>query len=207
MDEKIEDFKKSNKLEYYAKGKRSFVYRLKYKNKEAVLKEESANSTAICRIQNEANWLRALNKEGIGPKLYFEGEGFIVMEFVKGTRIIEWAKTSEKEDLRKVLLDVMKQCRKMDIMRVSKEEMHNPWKHIIIDKAPIMIDFERCHVDITPKNVTQFCQFLMSEKFYRILEAKGIEFEKGKIIAWLKSYKSGKDVFNEILKAVSLKSC
>ena len=151
--------------------------------------------------------MRALNKEGIVLKLYFEGEGFIVMEFVKGTRIIEWAKTSEKEDLRKVLLDVMKQCRKMDIMRVSKEEMHNPWKHIIIDKAPIMIDFERCHVDITPKNVTQFCQFLMSEKFYRILEAKGIEFEKGKIIAWLKSYKSGKDVFNEILKAVSLKSC
>ena len=102
------------------------------------------------------------------------------MEFVKGTRIIEWAKTSEKEDLRKVLLDVMKQCRKMDIMRVSKEEMHNPWKHIIIDKAPIMIDFERCHVDITPKNVTQFCQFLMSEKFYRILEAKELNLKREK---------------------------
>ncbi|MFH1065502.1 MAG: hypothetical protein V1734_03290 [Nanoarchaeota archaeon] len=206
MGETFEDFKKEHKLEYYAKGKRSFVYRLKYKNKDAILKHEREDSTAICRIRNEANWLRTLNKKGIGPELYHEGEGFIVIQFVNGTRIIEWAEKAEKEDLRKMLLNVIKQCRKMDIMQVSKEEMHNPRKHVIIDKTPVMIDFERCHVDITPKNVTQFCQFLMSEKFHQILEAKGIEFDKGKIIAWLKSYKSGRDVFNEILKAVSLKS-
>jgi len=201
----IDDFKKEHNPEYYAKGQRSFVYKLKYKNKEAILKEERADSTAICRIKNEANWLKTLNKESIGPKLYCEGEGFIVMQFVKGTRIVEWAEKAEKEDLRKMLLEVIKQCRKMDLMQVSKEEMHNPWKHIIIDKKPVMIDFERCHVDITPKNVTQFCQFLMSEKFYKILEPKGFTLDKGKTIAWLKSYKSGKDVFSELLKAVSLK--
>ena len=50
MDEKIEDFKKSNKLEYYAKGKRSFVYRLKYKNKGS--SPERGKRKQHCNLQD-----------------------------------------------------------------------------------------------------------------------------------------------------------
>ncbi|MDD4878091.1 MAG: hypothetical protein PHO02_03585 [Candidatus Nanoarchaeia archaeon] len=215
------EFNGANQAEYFARGQRSFVYRLKYKGKEAAAKVERADRDAICRASNEAKWLKLLNKKKIGPKLLLEGSDFILVEFVEGKRILEFAETAEKEELSKALLDVMMQCRALDKINVSKEEMHNPWKHIIVGKKPaispgskppfssvkkaVMIDFERCHYDIHPKNVTQFCQFLMSKKQYALLETKGIKFEKEKAIALLKQYKTGRDVFEELLKSVSLK--
>ncbi|MDI6738173.1 MAG: hypothetical protein QME12_06715 [Nanoarchaeota archaeon] len=185
------EFAKANPAEYFARGQRSFVYRLKYDGKEAVAKAEKKDRDAICRALNEAKWLGLLNKKGIGAKLLIEGSDFILVEFVEGKRILEFAEKAGKEELRKALLDVMHQCRAMDKLNVSKEEMHNPWKHIIVGKKVVMIDFEKCHYDIHPKNVTQFCQFLMSKKPYALLESKGMQFSRKKIILLLKEYKQG----------------
>lgn len=200
------EFIEQNKAEYYARGQRSFVYRLRYKGRDAIAKVERKDRNAICRALNEAKWLKLLNKKGIGAKLLLEGSDFIMVEYVQGERIVEFAETAEKKELRNILLEVIMQCRCLDEMKVSKEEMHNPWKHIIVGKKAVMIDFERCHYDIHPKNVTQFCQFLMSKSIYPFLEKKEMGFEKEKAITLLKQYKQGEDVFEKLLKAVSLKS-
>ncbi len=58
--------------------------------------------------------------------------------------------------------------------------MHNPVKHIIIGKKVVMIDFERCIISESPKNVTQFVQFLTKLDFIR---------RSGDLMDLLKAYK------------------
>ncbi|MBU2638251.1 MAG: hypothetical protein KJ955_04720 [Nanoarchaeota archaeon] len=194
-----------HKPEYYAKGKRSIVYICRFKGKKCIAKVQSKASQAVNRIENEAKWLKVLNRKGIGPKLYSAGTGYMVCEFIKGKIILEWLSSAEKKDTKKILLDVLSQCREMDNMHITKEEMHKPVKHIIISKGkPRMIDFERCRKTEKPQNVTQFCQFLMSGRVYLLLKKKGILFEKEIIIQLLKEYRKDKMVFSVLLKALCL---
>jgi len=65
--------------------------------------------------------------------------------------------------------------------------MHNPYKHIIIEnKKPFLIDFERAYETQNPKNVTQFCQFLMSNAVEEVIKYK---IDKKELIKILKQYK------------------
>ena len=72
----------------------------------------------------------------------------------------------------------------MDGVGVNKEEMTRPWKHIIVTPAgeAILIDFERCRETRLPKNVTQFCQFLISSVLAPHLKKLNILIKKEKYI-------------------------
>lgn len=166
-------------MEFLAKGKRGMVYTDVYKGKKVVVKKTRESSTALNRIENEANWLRKLNKKGIGPELIEEGNGFFIAEFIEGMPFGKWV---EKNNDKKILIDILKQCMTMDKMNVNKFEMHNPIKNIIINDRPVLIDFERCKFTHEPKNVTQFVQFLVKRK---ILE------RNDELNAALKKYKEG----------------
>ncbi len=148
-------------MEFLARGKRGIVYLDEVGGRKVVVKKARPESTAINRIENEANWLRKMNKEGIGPELIEDGEGYFIAEFVEGELFGKWL---EKSTDKKVLLNILRQCRKLDKMKVNKYEMHNPVKNIIIGKKVVLIDFERCKFTHEPKNVTQFVQFLVKRK-------------------------------------------
>jgi predicted Ser/Thr protein kinase len=112
----------------------------------------------------------------------------------------------------------------LDQLKVDKEEMHHPIKHIIITKKlkPIMIDagkskissiqktpdvvlldFERCHNVENGKNVTQFSVFLIRLK--ELLLEYGIKIEQDKMIELLKIYKreQTKNNFNKIIDKIA----
>ena len=74
--------------------------------------------------------------------------------------------------------------------------MHKPLKHIIIGKKVVLLDFERCYKSNKPKNVTQFCQFLLRRKLIKVKENDFIELLKG--------YKKNLDnkSFNKILRLI-----
>ena len=170
----------------FAAGKRSIVYL----EDNVVIKKEHPKSKAINRINNEAYWLDILNRHHIGPTLLGATENEIRMELVKGEPIISWLKSSAKQDIKKVLVKIVKQCRMLDRLHVNKYEMTNPYKHILIENNnPVMIDFERCRYSERPKNVTQFCQFLMSGKITGILHGKGIMLDKNSFMLALHGYK------------------
>jgi predicted Ser/Thr protein kinase len=65
-----------------------------------------------------------------------------------------------------------------------------------------MIDFERCYKTNKPKNVTQFCQFILNY-LKNILKEKGFKIDK-KVLNALIRYKHNQDEknFNEILKII-----
>ena len=154
-------------MEYLAKGKRSKVY-LDNGRVVKVTNEYSA--------QNEAYWLKKLNKYKIGPKFYSSTKTEVVMEYIEGTRIIDYLIESSKSKCLKIIKDCLKQCETLDKLKVNKKELTYPYKHIIVrkDKA-VFIDFERCKITERVKNVNQFKAFLESKKIKDILEEKGIE--------------------------------
>ncbi len=174
---------------FFAKGKRSKVYLTTYNNVRAVRKV--ANPKFVDNLRNEAYWLLLLNRHGIGPKLFCFGNDFVVMEFVQGKRILDFFGSSDKKSVLKVIKNVLMQCRRLDSLLVDKKELTNPYKHIIIRGGkPVMIDFERCRNTLTPKNVTQFVQFLTSRKVSLILAKKKINFDVVKLRSAAKMYKS-----------------
>lgn len=191
---------------YLGKGKRGIVYKARYRGKPVVQKVENPKSEAHQRIKNEAYWLRRLNKYNIGPKFIKFENNILTREFAKGKEIIPWIEDNKKTKIKNILKNILEQCRTMDKLKVNKLEMHRPTKHIIIDKKPLMIDFERCYKTEKPKNITQFCQFLMSKRLKSILEKKGITFDNKELIKATKEYKSKmyKKNFDKILKTLSL---
>jgi putative serine/threonine protein kinase len=158
-------------LKELAKGKRSVVYLCKFNGKLAVKKIEKENIQAVNRINNEIFWLKKLNKFKIGPKLYSFKKNYFICEYIKGKNIIPYME-SEKNP-KKVILEVLRQCRILDNLRADKKEMTNPYKHIIIRKnKPTLIDFERTRFSEKPQNVTAFFQFLTSSRIDKILAKK-----------------------------------
>ena len=160
----LEKFKDCNPS-LFAKGKRGLIYLVKKENKILALKIKNPSSEAIARIQNEANFLKLLNKHKIGPKLIDFSEDYILYEFISGITLKEFLKNNKLS--KKIVNEIVRQCKILDKLKINKEEMHSPLKNIIITKSkkPVLIDFERCKFTQRPKNLNQFKQFLRKMKY------------------------------------------
>jgi putative serine/threonine protein kinase len=181
--------KKISKIRYFAKGKRGLLFKGVYKRKKVAIKAKNPKSGALGRIENEVNWLKRLNMRKIGPKLLFSDEGYFVCEFIEGDFIMDYIGKSNKGKIKKALKGILNQLLMLDELKIDKEEMHHPVKHVIVSKnRPYLIDFERCHYSQHPKNITQFCQFLMNIE--DMLKHAGILIKKPEIIELAKVYKN-----------------
>lgn len=188
---------------YLAKGHRGLLFTGIYKNRRITIKTKNPQSKAVGRIENEAKWLKKLNKHGIGPKLLFVGNNYFVYKYVDGDFIVDFIKKSNKNNIKKTIKKIFSQMFILDRSKVDKEEMHHPLKHVIVSKnKPFLIDFERVHYSQNPKNVTQFCQFLISGYISKILKDKGIKINMTKTIRLAKVYKNrqNRTNFNNIIK-------
>ncbi|MBI2141957.1 methyltransferase [Candidatus Woesearchaeota archaeon] len=167
-----------------AKGHRGVVYTGLCKGRNVAVKAERKDvSAARGRARRESKWLRLLNRHKIGPKLLFSGRDYFAYGFVNGRFILEFIKSSNRKMIKAVIKKVLKQCYLLDRLKVNKEEMHRPVKHIIVTSKglPVFLDFERCHNARKPKNVTQFLQFLSGGYVARLLLQKRIGIDNGRI--------------------------
>lgn len=191
--------KEITNIRYFTHGHRGILYTGKYKGKKITIKAKLQKSKAEGRIANEAKWLKKLNKHGIGPKLVLSGDGFFAYLFVKGVLFPEFAEKAGKRQLKKVIKDVLSKCHALDRIGVDKEEMHRPYKHIIVKEGrATLIDFERAHESKKPKNTTQFIQYLISSSISPVLRKKGIRISRKKAINLAKDYKAGRISFEEL---------
>lgn len=194
MKDKLKEVKN---IRYFTKGHRGLLYIGDYKKKKVVIKTERKDSKAVGRIENEVNYLKILNKKGIGAKLFFHDKKFsyFVYEYIDGEFFpifLEHSTKKNKNLIKKIIKNIFVQCFRMDKIKVNKEEMHHPYKHIIVErktKKPVLVDFERCHKTKEPKNVTQFCSYMISGFMTELLKEKGIKVNKEKVIAAAKRYK------------------
>jgi release factor glutamine methyltransferase len=197
MQKGITDIKK------FAKGHRGIIWKAKLKNKAVAIKTKLPSSAAVGNIEREAEWLRLLNQKGIGPKLISAEKNYFIYRFVEGIFIREFIIKADKKALKKVLKDVFSQCFILDQLKINKEEMHHPVKHIIINKKTVLVDFERANKTINPKNITQFCQYIINQRDE--LNRKGFRISREKIIKLAKSYKENpiKERLYKIINALN----
>lgn len=194
---------------YLAKGKRGEVWvgEYNYKNKiiKIAIKKKLKKSEAIGNIENEANFLKILNEHNIGPQLLSSGENWIMYKFVEGELILDHIINNDKKEIKRVLFEIFRQCKLMDELKINKEEMHRPYKHILVDKQIIMIDFERCRFNKKVHNVTQLIQFITSKKLDNILTKKGFNINIDLIRKNAKEYKKNINDKNykKIIKCIS----
>ncbi len=181
--------KGAKNIEYFTKGHRGMLFKCDYKGKKCVIKSKLPESKAVGRMANEGKWLKILNKKGVGPKLFFANKDFFIYEFIPGPFIMKGIEPLKKKPIIKILENVFNQMFILDKLGIDKEEMHHPFKHVIITKnnKPVLVDFERCHKTQKPKNVTQFCQCVLS--ISKFLAEKSIKINKDEIIALAKNYK------------------
>ncbi|MBW2981611.1 DUF2431 domain-containing protein [Candidatus Woesearchaeota archaeon] len=189
-----------------AKGHRGLIYKAKWKNKTIVIKRKRPESKAVGRMKNEADWLKVLNKNGIGPKFRFVDKDYFAYDYVEGEFLPLFLEKASKSKSKKVLIEIMKQCFILDRLKINKEEMHRPLKHVLIDKKlnVTMIDFERTHKTKKPKNLTQFIQYLSRDYVIRLLRKKGFKYNKKQLMNFAKEYKKKMTAKNviEIIKAL-----
>ena len=184
-------------IHYFTHGKRGNIYTGFWNNNisdkkilskkliQVAIKTKRKESQAVERISNEIKWLKIINKHNLGPHLLFYGQNYFVYEFVEGEFILDWiakikktnpnpnpktnTSTNTKTKLTKMLTAVLRQCFLLDQLKINKEEMHRPLKHIVInnENQPVLLDFERCSQTDKPKNVTQLVEFLVRSKFIK----------------------------------------
>ncbi len=192
-------------VHYFAKGKRGMVYKGNLEGKTICIKVKRKSQDTYERIRDESKFLQTLNKHNIGPKYLFSDKYHLVYEFVQGEHIKNYLEKASKERTKKVLINVLKQCKKMDELGINKEEMHHPVKHVLVGEKITMIDFERCRFTEDPKNVTQFMQYIMMN--IPLLKTKKIDYDSNKIISLTKEYKRERNdkSFKKILDYLRLK--
>lgn len=201
---------------------RLYVYRIMHKRtfkghrgfaETILIKREGKEKIAIKKYsrtefydsQKEFKFIKILNRKGIGPKAYNLGDkNSIIIEYIEGERIIDFIKTHEKKEIIYIIKKVLEQLTIMDKLMINKQEMTNPYKHIIVRKEndtynPIMIDFERAQKTDRPKNITQFIQFLTSGRLQHIFIEKNIKVDKERFMEIAKSYNKEKNVINDIM--------
>ena len=192
-------------IKYLTRGHRGLLFTGIYHNKKVVMKTKNPQSTAVGRIENEAKWLEKLNKHKIGPKLIKVENGYFMYEYVDGDFISHYFENSTKNNIKRTIKNIFKQMFVLDNLKIDKEEMHHPLKHLIISKnKPYLIDFERTHFVKSPKNVTQFCQFIMGGNVNKIFKNKKIRINSNKIIKLAKVYKNEQNIanLNKIIEAI-----
>ena len=182
-----------------------------------VKKEKKIFALKIRRIDsprknmtNEAKLLSIANKIGIGPKFIKNSKNFLLMEFIDGEKIIDWAKKSKikSKDLRSVINNVLRECYFLDNVGLDHGELSTIDKHVIVGKnRNTIIDFESSSTKRKSSNVSAATQAIfIGTGLAKIIRKKIKIPRKDKIIRLVRHYKKMRteESFNKLLQELKL---
>jgi predicted Ser/Thr protein kinase len=174
---------------YFAKGRRGIASTALLNGKKVLIKEFNPKSD-VDTIAHEAAILQLVNKKGVGPVFIKLEHGMLIREFIEGEEIVEWMRHAQKPAIKKILLDILEQCRTLDMLNINKLEMTHPHKHILVRRGKaVFIDFDRARKTEKPKNVTQVLQWMTNKELTLLLTEKNIVLDREAMLSHAKSYK------------------
>jgi putative serine/threonine protein kinase len=148
-------------------------------------------------FSHEAEMLKEANAINVGPKFIAVTKNFLLSQLVDGDLIEDWLETHRDETLiRKVLVDVLKQCWRLDEAGLDHGEISKASKHLLFDKSdtPFIVDFETASTVRKVINVTSICQYLFvgnSKATFLVNEVLGQRNRDG-LIATLRFFSKNK---------------
>lgn len=144
-------------------------------------------------LEGEASNLRFANSFGVGPKLYGASRNAIVMEHISGKNFARWLKAEpRREAVKRVVLDVLRQCLSLDLHGLDHGELSDAKKHIIISYwcRALIIDFESASRSRKCRNLTSAVSYLFfKESVSRLLKAY-LEWDKQILTRIMKEHKA-----------------
>ena len=159
------------------------------------------------RMQDEARFQKIANNVNVGPKLIQASINFLVMEYIKGEKIISWAKKTETKspEIRHVINNVLRDCFLLDHAGLDDGELSTIDKHVIVNKSITIIDFESSSIKRKASNVSAAVQAIfIGTGLSKIIKKKIRVPEKTSIIDVIRKYKKNPteenflDITNEL---------
>ena len=159
------------------------------------------------RMQDEARFQKIANNVNVGPKLIQASKNFLVMEYIKGEKIISWAKKTETKspEIRHVINNVLRDCFLLDHAGLDHGELSTIDKHVIVNKSITIIDFESSSIKRKASNVSAAVQAIfIGTGLAKIIKKKIRVPEKTSIINVIRKYKKNPteenflDITNEL---------
>ncbi len=145
-------------------------------------------------LQHEGELLTKANEVGVGPRFVAAENDFLLMQLIDAYSLSDWLKTnSDLALVRKVLVDILEQCWRLDEAGLDHGELSKAPKHLLVDNLdnPFIVDFETASVKRKVANVTAICQYFFmgnSSVAKTLAESLG-QKDKVKLIEALKAYK------------------
>jgi putative serine/threonine protein kinase len=145
-------------------------------------------------FKHEAEMLQKANATGVGPKFIALSNNFLLSQLIDGDLLEDWLETRrDKEVIRRVLVDILEQCWRLDEVGLDHGEISKATKHLLVDKnqKPFIVDFETASIVRRVINVTSVCQFLFmgnSRAAKRLGEMFGVK-QKSELISALRNFK------------------
>jgi len=201
-------------LPVIGKGKVGIVLTAYAKTRRVALKIRRVDSDRK-EMTHEAELLRRANEALVGPRLIGVRKDFLLMEFLEGTTLPEWVTSLKgrgaRNKIRIVLLDVLRQCRRLDEIGLDHGELSRAPKHIIIDSqgSAHIVDFEAASTERRPSNITSICQYLfIGSQLARTLRRKLGQINTQALVSALQRYKfvRTEQNFATILKVCNFKT-
>ena len=199
------------KCNILGKGYVGMVVLAKQKNDTVALKIRRIDSPRK-NMANEAKLLKNVNKIKIGPKFIKNSKNFLIMEYIKGEKIIDWAKKPETKakEIRHIVNNVLRECYRLDEIGLDHGELSTIDKHVIVNKKrSTIIDFESSSIDRKTSNVSGATQAIfIGTGLAKIIQKKIKLPTKKKIIELIRAYKKNptQDIFENLLVGLKLES-
>jgi putative serine/threonine protein kinase len=164
-------------------------------------------------LEEEASHQRAANTVDVGPKLVGASANFILMELIEGNYLTEWIEglePSEAPRLNKVLTDLLRDARRLDLIDLDHGELSNARRHVMVaGDVPCIVDFESSSTRRKVSNVTSIVQYLYFNRLVRgTIERLMTPPQPNAILGSLRKYKAEptEGSFSELLKSLDLDS-
>ena len=196
-------------LRVLGKGYDSIVVKALANNALVALKIRRVDShvkTLIVEGENQ----RLANSVEVGAKVYCFSEDFIVMDLVEGQHIDEFIKLARGVEVKRVVVDLLKQCRRLDVIGLDHGELSRAHRHVIVRPClePVIMDFGSSSRSRRPANVSSLFSYLFLSKtdLSALVRKKlGASFDDEEAIKALREYKKSQSEssFEKVLSFVT----
>lgn len=114
--------------------------------------------------EREAAIHKMANEAGVGPRLISHHGPVILMELIEGVDLTSWLlrlTSSEVEEARDLISDLLRQCFMLDRAGINHDELSDASKHVLkTGRGAVILDFGSAKLTSRPSNLTSIINYL-----------------------------------------------